>query len=829
MIFLTMKKFNELSSKVDALTSYIGAENTKEIVDTDKALREDEKMRQKVAYALNLCTVSVSQIVDYNDIYILEQEYDAILNNLNIEKFVKDEAFLKVLKQILDTITFFKIQEREKEGIEEKYQQKMRDAIWEAIPSPGIILAGGSPVTMIIGLAASFGTGYMNYRRNKSAYLLEKEEQEWQLQRAALEQFNGLRRELFEAAWRLSERYNFKDEYRLTEKQITHYNSILQDNDPLRRYERLDVVKENFNAFPPYWYYKASTAREISIRYEKSNQGIAEKYRMFAVDHYEKFSEIYTEDLELMREDLIASSCFLEHIAMLNIESDGKKIKHLLDRAVRLAGNNNDVLQQCVFHYFLLGEKESAINILRRLINEDYNVKMNGKTLSEIYIFLKDRAAYDILSNRITPQNVTDWNEGSITSNRFSRHIITNYSKIEKGSTETYREEEISLQADITCEGHLVFDHCIISYDAKNQPGKIKLMQSGSVKIKQCVIIEKNTEGKGNKKVDFFISGERYTAPSVLLENTLLDNCRYLAENVTVKMNNCIVRYSSSVTEKYIIFQNLGDNSRIENSLIENTNTVTLRKHYSLFGGIAVFSGCSFRNISFHISDKDFVSINACSFFDCSNIARSSSRLDIQDCLFEKCDNIITEGSGDLIIGYSQFIECRNTLLEHSGNSEIFCCEFYNYSYEKDNEPFRAAFDYNSTSFNQHKISDCLFDTAYFGENRYLVRCEIDKEKYGVGLQIKGCKFQNCVISPQNESIFYTQSFIKKLFGSKYVKSVSIDNDCKGINDIQKGKAAAPNTNIEIKRKTKTGVPIGANLDPNTIGVSGYYDKNGVV
>lgn len=32
----------------------------------------------KSAYALNLCTVSISQIVDYDDLNILEQEYDAI-------------------------------------------------------------------------------------------------------------------------------------------------------------------------------------------------------------------------------------------------------------------------------------------------------------------------------------------------------------------------------------------------------------------------------------------------------------------------------------------------------------------------------------------------------------------------------------------------------------------------------------------------------------------------------------------------------------------------------------------------------------------------------
>ena len=44
----------------------------------------------KTAFALNLCTVSVSQIIDYADIVVLDQEYDTILNNLNLESIPKD-------------------------------------------------------------------------------------------------------------------------------------------------------------------------------------------------------------------------------------------------------------------------------------------------------------------------------------------------------------------------------------------------------------------------------------------------------------------------------------------------------------------------------------------------------------------------------------------------------------------------------------------------------------------------------------------------------------------------------------------------------------------
>ena len=127
---------------------------------------DDDKKR--AAYALNLCMVSVSQIIDYNDVYILEQEYEAILNNLNLEMFPKDEALLTILKQLLDTITFFRIQEGDKEMIDKEYQHKMKNAIWNAVPNFGLIVAGGTPTTIALSLASQVGIGYMNYRRQKA-------------------------------------------------------------------------------------------------------------------------------------------------------------------------------------------------------------------------------------------------------------------------------------------------------------------------------------------------------------------------------------------------------------------------------------------------------------------------------------------------------------------------------------------------------------------------------------------------------------------------------------------------------------------------------------
>ena len=404
-MFLSNKKYNTLLARIDAL------DNTRDIMlrenKENAKLLSDAALKKKAAYALNLCTVSVSQIIDYNDIYILEQEYEAILNNLNLQEFIKDEALLNVLKQILDTITFFKIQESDKESVEKEYKQKMKNAIWSAVPNFGVILAGGSPVQMAITLATQVGAGYMNYRKNKSQYALDRDKQEWELQRSAIEQFNGLRRELFETAWRLSDKFKFDDALRLTEKQISHYNAILIDSDPLRRFEKLDAISETFGAFPPFWYFKGNAAREIFC--DETFENVNESFKKKALEAFRKFDDIY---VNFMREDVLAASCALEHISLLDVEKDRDKISKLLERATSLAGDNFDILQMCVLVYIAIKRLSDAKGILRRLINEEYNLGLNGLWLSRIYCIIdKNQSEYEILKSRIGESYVMPWIE----------------------------------------------------------------------------------------------------------------------------------------------------------------------------------------------------------------------------------------------------------------------------------------------------------------------------------------------------------------------------------------------------------------------------------
>lgn len=370
-----------------------------------------QEEKTKVAYALNLCAVSISQIIDSKDIVVLKQEREAILNNLNLQHFVKHPALLDVLKRILNTITYLEIQAGDLSFIEKEYQQKLKNAIWSAIPSPGSLFVGSAPAMLAIAVASQIGTGYMNYRRNKSEYVLDKEKAQWELKRHELEQLYGLRAQLFEAAWKLSVDYDFDDGFRLTEKQLSRYSEALLEEDPLKRFERLDVMSDRFSAFPPFWYQKGNAAMEVFR--DKQYSEFSETYKTEAIKAYNKF---ITGHFEFLREDIIAASCFIEYISLL--EANDPLIEILLEKALRFAGENYDVLQQSVFVNLQLKKFDAVIPSLREMIVNNYNVGLNGILLSRIYFEKSCRAEYDKLCLIAGKNNVLPWSNDAILSEK---------------------------------------------------------------------------------------------------------------------------------------------------------------------------------------------------------------------------------------------------------------------------------------------------------------------------------------------------------------------------------------------------------------------------
>lgn len=346
---------------------------------------EIEKIR--AAYALNVCAVSVSQIVDYNDQYILDQEYENTLNNLNLERMPKDEAFLKILTETLNVVTFFRIYSSKKKMIEERYQHKVKNAIWSAVPNLAFVISSGGVggvYALVASLATEIGLGYMNYRKTKAENDLEYRSNLVELEYTAIEQLNAIRTELFVTSWKIAEKYDFPDNYRLTEKQINQFNDILMDPNIMRRFSRLFSIRQNFIAYPPFWYYLGNAANLICQRdNEKYSEEYLNYYRRVAEQSYDYYIKL-NDNFSVLRTDELVSACALEYCDLLPAEEIDRKVE-LLQIANKWAGGRNDVVQLCAYAYLKLERFSEAETLLRRLVDERYNEDLNAQVLSSIY------------------------------------------------------------------------------------------------------------------------------------------------------------------------------------------------------------------------------------------------------------------------------------------------------------------------------------------------------------------------------------------------------------------------------------------------------------
>lgn len=262
---------------------------------------------------------------------------------------------------------------------------------------------------MAYSLITQIGSSYMNYRSVKANAKFERDDKIIELQITAIEQLNAIKRELFTTAWRLAEKYNFSDEYRLTENQIKQYNQILMDNNNVRKFERLEVIQNQFKAYPPFWYFMGHTAHLLSLS-EDYNLDMSNKemFRNKAKKCFEYYYDLFI-DCNILREDKISSAFALEYADFL-LERKGydvKKVESLIDYATRMSKNANDILQICAISYLKIGKIKKAENLFKILVNEEYNTISNIRLLSKLYVSSyiekKDKEAlleYNLLDNR---------------------------------------------------------------------------------------------------------------------------------------------------------------------------------------------------------------------------------------------------------------------------------------------------------------------------------------------------------------------------------------------------------------------------------------------
>lgn len=317
--------------------------------------RPSVETQLQVLQALNQIAVSLTHIITYNDKVVLDQEYNTIINNLNLSK-IPDADIITLLQELMDLLTSSKIQDRDRAYLARSYdqnvQQELRKRMRSRILETDLLI---NPYTSILNAMLNVGSFYFNYRDKMEDYKKEREQAFWKIDTNTLQGLNNFYKKLLKYSWDLMRRYHLPDEWRLDEKQLSDYTAILKEPDLGVRYRKLERIESSFQKFPPYWYYRGQAAREIGNNKE-------------ALHCFNQFQNIHQ---GILRRDPYAASTAMCKTMLTAEQATPGKVKS--DLEVILANSEDADWGNILFaalQYARLGDADTAGRlILRNLDN----------------------------------------------------------------------------------------------------------------------------------------------------------------------------------------------------------------------------------------------------------------------------------------------------------------------------------------------------------------------------------------------------------------------------------------------------------------------------
>lgn len=345
----------------------------------------------QTALALNYSQMSICRMVTYNDKVVLDQEYDNIINNINLSK-IEDKEIIQLLLSLMDSLTKSKLVAGDKEWLQKEYEKKVETAVYDTFTNSAGLAAGvaGAALTgNFVGAANNLtqvGMQYFNYQKVLEENKEQLDRTKWQLEKDTLNFLNYQRKKILKISWELIKRYELPDEWRLTEKQINNYVEILKDSQIDRRFRKLSRIKSDFQAYPPFWYYYGKSAQDNGNR-------------QLAIECYNRYELIRK---GIFRSDPFYSSVAMNRISLLDFEQDKIEILRNLDIIKDQAKNDNNLIMYCAINYLRLKEFSSAIKLLQKNIDEEYKVSLNKRLLGEVLLAQKLSPDFDSLLDEMT-------------------------------------------------------------------------------------------------------------------------------------------------------------------------------------------------------------------------------------------------------------------------------------------------------------------------------------------------------------------------------------------------------------------------------------------
>jgi len=333
--------------------------------------------------ALNHMHKSLNKIVLYNDQIILEDEYDNIINNINLTA-INDEEIVDLVTRLMDTLSAFKLSELEKKEFEAKYEEDLNDALKTTLIGSGDTIVTMNPVEVLLNTR----NAYMNYQQTINSAKEELDRSQWQLKKDAISELNVIRKEFLVTYWKLMKKYNMPDKWRITEKQLTRLVTILKENDENKKFRQLERLKNEFSVSPGYWYELSLAAHRINNKEAALN----------ALAQYESLDD------QLLRHNARYGLMLSNKASYLDSVTQKNEIRTILEKIHEVDPINSKSKLFLAIEYELIGDTKMAESLLNENIDDNFLSDLSKKLKLDLYIQEKDLNNYEATIKELLEQ-----------------------------------------------------------------------------------------------------------------------------------------------------------------------------------------------------------------------------------------------------------------------------------------------------------------------------------------------------------------------------------------------------------------------------------------
>ena len=408
----------------------------KEIITQIKDKKSDNSYIDTIV-ALNDLHYSLYKITSYNNKIILYEEYNNIINNLNL-RYIKDKEIVVLIKRIMNTLTGFQITEDEKEYLQKEYQNKLDTSIEDIVINMGKDIAKNminpekitenikdikkmvdmiNPASIIL----NSGSLYSSYRDSIQKAQKNYDNSNFKIEVSTIKDLDSIRREFLDVYWKLLTKYNIPDNLRISEKQFENLLDIVKNSKDDKSLERRLLREEkSLSIVPMYWY------ELCMIAYKNGDKDKV----FYAIDKYKKLN------YKFLRNNSYYSLMLANKVTFYNYKTQKNEIKKILEDIVKIDRDNRERKMFLAMEYNLIGDTKKAILLLNQNIDDNFMVSINRKLKLEIDIAQKDIEAYKknianlIISNSISSKEYLEY-FGKQPIKLLEEHIKTDIDKID--------------------------------------------------------------------------------------------------------------------------------------------------------------------------------------------------------------------------------------------------------------------------------------------------------------------------------------------------------------------------------------------------------------